>query len=86
MNSPPSSSPKSGTALARVWVGLLVFYLLALALNASALHRNNERLPYGPVRSLWVTVTAPLAAAAERLHWDRPRATLEDTVGAALNP
>lgn len=76
---------KHGVPLQRAWTALLVFYVVALALNAASLHRNNERLPYGPVRSFWVAVSEPIRAVSHALHADRPRAVLEKTVGAALN-
>ena len=76
---------KQGVPLTHAWTALLVFYVVALALNAAALHRNNERLPYGPVRSFWVAVFAPFCAVFQALHADRPRAVLEKTVGASLN-
>jgi hypothetical protein len=62
-----------------------VFYALALALNAVSLHRNNEHLPYGPVRSFWVAASAPVARLAGALGLDRPREFLARTAGAALN-
>lgn len=77
--------PAAAMPLARAWRGLLVFYALALALNAVSLHRNNEHMPYGPVRSFWVAVSAPAARLAEALGLDRPRELLARTAGAALN-
>ena len=79
-------SPRMPTwPLGRVWKGLLAFYLLALALNAVSLQRNNEQMPYGPVRSFWVAVSAPVARAAAAVGLDRPRAALTRTVGDVLN-
>lgn len=80
----PKSAPV-GVSVRRVWVGLLVFYAVALALNGVCLLHNNERLPYGPVRSFWVATSTPVAKVCEALGLDRPRAFLERTVGAALN-
>ncbi len=80
-----SEPVQSGVPLAKVVRGLLVFYLIALALNAASLHRNNEHLPYGPIRSFWITVSAPIARVAVILHLDRPREWVADTVGKALN-
>ena len=71
--------------LGKMWNGLLAFYLIALALNAASLHRNNEQMPYGPVRSFWVAVSAPVARAAVAVGLDRPRAALTRTIGDALN-
>lgn len=71
--------------LGRVWKGLLVFYVLALALNAASLQRNNEQMPYGPVRTFWVAVSTPVARVATALGLDRPRAILTRTVGDTLN-
>jgi hypothetical protein len=72
--------------LGRVWTGLLVFYGVALLLNAASLHLNNQRLPYGPVRSFWVSVSAPVARLSERAGFHRLRDGLAETAGAALNP
>ena len=85
-SSAPCRPGPVGFPLAAVWRGLLVFYALALALNAGSLHRNNEHMPYGPVRSFWVAVSAPVAKGCGALGFDRPRAVLERTAGAALNP
>ncbi len=74
------------TSLARVWRGLLVFYALALALNGVALHGNNEKLPYGPVRSFWVAVSAPVGHACSALKLDALRSWVAGTVGSAVNP
>ena len=80
-----SETVQTGVPLAKVVRGLVVFYVIALALNATSLHRNNEHLPYGPVRSFWVAVSAPISQAALFLHVDRPREWVANTVGAALN-
>ncbi len=78
--------PRSvGVPVRNVRTGLLVFYALALALNGISLHQNNERLPYGPVRSFWVAASAPVAKACAALGLDRPRDVLARTVGKALN-
>lgn len=83
---PPDRGPRLPTwPLPRVWNGLLAFYLVALALNAVSLHRNNEHMPYGPVRSFWVAISAPVARAAAAVGLDRPRETLTQTFGDALN-
>ena len=72
-------------SLRRVGPGLLVFYILALALNAASLHRNNEHLPYGPVRTFWVAVSGPVAKGCIALGLDRPREFVAAKVGRALN-
>jgi len=82
---PPAGVPPTGMPLGRAWRGLLAFYLLALALNAASLHRNNEQMPYGPLRSFWVAVSAPAARIAVATGLDRPRAFLTRTIGDALN-
>ena len=74
------------TSLARVWRGLLVFYMLALALNGVALHQNNEKLPYGPVRSFWVAASAPVAQVCSALRLDALRSWVAGTAGSAVNP
>jgi hypothetical protein len=80
----PRPSP-AGVSVRKVRTGLLVFYALALALNGVSLHRNNERLPYGPVRSFWVAASAPVAKGCAALGFDRPRDVLARTAGKALN-
>ncbi|MDR0993587.1 MAG: hypothetical protein LBN38_03340 [Verrucomicrobiota bacterium] len=83
---PPSlMSSIGGVPLSKAWVSLLVFYLLALALNGVPLHRNNEHLPYGRERSFWVALSTPVARFCEALKLDRPRTLLQETAGAALN-
>ena len=74
-----------GVPLGKAWRGLLAFYAVALALNAVPLHRNNERMPYGAVRSFWVAASAPAARVCRAMGLDGPRAFLERTAGAALN-
>lgn len=81
-----SKPVQTGVPLAKVVRGLAVFYLVALALNAASLHRNNGQLPYGPVRSFWVAVSGPVSRTAVALHLDRPRAWVAATAGKALNP
>lgn len=77
--------PAGHVSLGSVWRGLLVFYALALALNAVSLHLNNEHMPYGPVRSFWVAVSRPVAQACAALRLDRPREWLSRGAGDALN-
>ncbi|NLG35464.1 MAG: hypothetical protein GX548_08945 [Lentisphaerae bacterium] len=69
----------------QAWTGLLVFYAVAWMLNAAALHRNNEHLPFGPVRTFWVTVSEPAARMSTALGLDRIREGLARTAGAAVN-
>jgi hypothetical protein len=85
MTSNPTERQSPGFPLRRAWLGLMVFYAVALALNAVSLHRNNEHMPYGPVRSFWVAVSEPIAKVAAAQGWNRPRDALARTAGAALN-
>lgn len=80
-----ASSPDGRVSLQVVRTGVLVFYMLVLALNAVSLHRNNEYMPYGPTRTFWVAVSRPLARACEVLRLDRPRDWVTRSAGAALN-
>ena len=73
-----------GMPLKTAWGGVVLFYALALALNGAALHRNNEILPYGPVRSFWLAASGPVAKACTALRFDRPRTWLAQTAGQAL--
>jgi hypothetical protein len=74
-----------GMPLKKAWGGVVLFYAVALALNAAALHRNNEILSYGPVRSFWLAVSGPAAKTCAALGFDRPRAFWTRTAGKALN-
>ncbi len=74
----------AGTSLKKTWGGVALFYAVALALNAAALHRNNEIMPYGPVRSFWLAASGPVAQACTALGFDRPRTWLAQTAGQAL--
>lgn len=75
----------AGTSLGHAWRGLVVFYLVAFALNAVSLHRNNEHMPYGPVRTFWVSASAPFASAASQMHLDGARNWMAGTWGKFLN-
>lgn len=74
----------AGTSLKKAWGGVALFYAVAFALNAAALHRNNEIMPYGPVRSFWLAASGPVARACTALGFDRPRTWLAQTAGQAL--
>ena len=82
---PSDAGCSAAIPLRRAWGGVLAFYAVALALNAAALHRNNEIMPYGPVRSFWLAVSGPVAQVCSALHFDRPRAFVARTAGKALN-
>lgn len=84
-NEPAAAGRSAAIPLRRVWGGVWAFYAVALALNAAALHRNNEILPYGPVRSFWLAASGPVAQACAALRFERPRAWLAQTAGQALN-
>ena len=81
---PKTNSPVT-VSLSAAGRGLLVFFILALALNAASLHRNNEQMPYGPLRSFWVSVSAPADKAARALRLDLPRQFLTRELGDPLN-
>ena len=74
-----------GMSIGHAWRGILLFYSIAFALNAVSLHQNNERLPYGPVRSFWVAVSSPFARAASAMGLDGARNWMAATWGAPLN-
>jgi len=75
----------TGMPLKKVGGGVVLFYAVALALNGAALHRNNEIMPYGPVRTFWLAASGPVANICTALHFDHPRAWLARTAGKALN-
>ncbi|NLB65234.1 MAG: hypothetical protein GX803_02035 [Lentisphaerae bacterium] len=82
---PDPRSPHTTLPLRTTWRGLLIFYVLALALNASSLHGNNENMPYGAVRSFRLTISSPIHRATHRWQLDRPREFLNATLGGILN-
>lgn len=51
----------AGVPLRSCVAGVLVFYLLAGALNGHALHESASRREFGPARTAWMTLTAPLS-------------------------
>lgn len=52
---------------------MAVFYLFALLMNADALYRNAERMPYGNAHNVAVSMTRPVAnfAGSVGLTWLR---------------
>ena len=82
---PSLTSSIGGVPLAKAAASVFVFYALALALNGTQLHRNNELLPYGGVRTFWVKVTTPINTVCSRLHLDAPRHYMQSHWGARLN-
>lgn len=74
-----------GVSLKKAWIGVIIFYAVALALNGVQLNRNNEQLEYGNVRDFWLKVSAPIAKICEAAHLNAPREWLESTLGAKLN-
>ncbi len=83
--SDPSGRAEAGARLWRVGAGLLVFHAVALLLNAGALHENASRMAFGPARSFWMALTAPVAEACATLRLDRPRRWLEQRLGRPFN-
>ena len=72
-------------SLKQAWAGLLVFYVVALGLNAVSLHQNNERMPYGGVRTFWMAVSGPVAKASEAAGLERFRGWVAERWGEELN-
>ncbi|MBP7275858.1 MAG: hypothetical protein KBA51_06625 [Kiritimatiellae bacterium] len=81
----PGARNAGWVSLRRVRIGLLAFYLLVFALNAASLHRNNEHMPFGPLRTFWISISRPFARACVVLGLDRPRDWVSRTAGSALN-
>lgn len=70
---------KEGRGCARriTHITVALFFCLAAPLNGPALLREAELLPYGRYHDVCVSAAKPLAAAAEWLRLDRPRAGIE---------
>lgn len=50
----------TGLAFRQVLLSVMIFYVVAGALNGHHLHEAASRRAYGPGRTFWMTVTAPL--------------------------
>lgn len=72
-----------GLAPRRVHAGVLLFYVLALLLNAEALHERARLLPFGRGRDLAVAVSRPVDRLARALRLHHPRRWIERQVHGA---
>jgi len=81
------NTPVCSPAKGRKGTGLvvLVFYVVLLMLNASALEESVSRMPFGAARSFWLEVLRPCAETSARLHLGWPRRMVETHLGNHLN-
>ncbi len=68
---------KAGCPFRSVLAAVFVFYVAAALLNGEALHDKASKRAYGPVRQVWMAMTAPLNWATTTLKLDRFRAAVE---------
>jgi hypothetical protein len=76
---------RNGLPLRKAFHAIIVFYIIALALNIAEMHAAIERQPFGPARTFWLTITTPIASGARTLRLDQPRAYLRRQLGAKIN-
>ena len=58
-------------------LAVLTFYVLAGALNGRHLHEGASRREFGPSRTFWMTLTAPLDRISRTVGLDRFRSVFE---------
>jgi hypothetical protein len=62
-------------------LAVIIALVLGSLLNARALERTANNLPYGTTRSVAVAIAGPLRAVSSFLLLDRPRLALDDLLG-----
>ncbi len=60
------AAANTGIPFRQALVVFFVFYVVAALLNGRAIYEEASRREYGPVRTAWMTATAPLNAVATR--------------------
>jgi len=68
---------RRGCSAGHVARAVAVCYLAVTLLNAGALQRSVERLPYGPARTLGLRMTGPLLAFSRALGLTALRTAVE---------
>ncbi|WP_322796809.1 DUF459 domain-containing protein [Tepidiforma sp.] len=75
------SRQRLGARPGRVFGVMVGGLLLAVLLNAPALERGAESMPYGRERDFWLAVWKPFAAVSRALFLDEPRNALDRLLG-----
>jgi hypothetical protein len=65
----------------KMLVVVVVTLVLATLLNADALVRDAETMPYGNGRDFWLGVWRPFQDVSDRLFLDKPRAVVDQVTG-----
>jgi hypothetical protein len=81
MTHPAPRAPRRRSPAGHVLLAVIIALGLGSLLNARALERTANNLPYGPTRSVAVAVTGPLRAVSSFLQLDRPRLALDSLLG-----
>ena len=69
-----------GVPVRRVHRGMAIFAVIALLLNADAIHRGADRMAYGRARNAALMLSGPLANLARTLRLHLPRQWIEKIV------
>lgn len=77
----PGPRQRLGARPRRVFGVMVGGLLLAVLLNAPALERGAESMPYGRERDFWLAVWKPFAAVSRTFFLDEPRNLLDRALG-----
>ena len=73
--------PRRRSPAGHALLAVIIALVLGSLLNARALDRTANNLPYGATRSVAVAITGPLRAVSSFLMLDRPRLALDSLLG-----
>jgi hypothetical protein len=73
--------PRRRSPAGHALVAVIIALSLGSLLNARALERTANNLPYGTARSVAVAIAGPLRSISSILLLDRPRLALDDLIG-----
>ena len=86
MNTHTHRQPRRRSPAGHVLLAVLVALVLGSLLNARALERTANNLPYGTTRTVAVALTGPLRAVSSFFLLDRPRLALDNLLGRSNSP
>jgi len=81
MTHQPRLQPRRRSPAGHALVAVIIALSLGSLLNARALERTANNLPYGTARSVAVAIAGPLRSISSILLLDRPRLALDDLLG-----
>lgn len=74
------SIKQRGTSLKNTHWAIVIFYLIALLLNAQGLHENAKLMRHGKYREICISLIEPIAEAPVISWFSVPREKLEDII------